>query len=150
MVDSSVDLRVRVSCALGTELPYAPVGAMFTVEEIDKLLQWCPVCKFGVVCRGARGCNDCRSRNKVSLQDKPAREVSNSVGQGKRWGLAHYCLRHSKDLDLSLDVEVAVQLQAVVKLRPALVESQVCKSVWALRCIDEWGGLHTMNCNGSV
>ncbi len=33
---SSVDLRVWVPCALGAELPYCPVDAMFIIQKLDE------------------------------------------------------------------------------------------------------------------
>lgn len=38
MVDATIDLRVGVPRALGTELPDPPLCAMLAIEEVDELL----------------------------------------------------------------------------------------------------------------
>lgn len=58
MVDSSIHLRVRVSSALGPKLPYAPLGAMFRVEEINQGVEGIAVRSFGEVQGGAGGSDD--------------------------------------------------------------------------------------------
>lgn len=57
---SSVDLRVWVPCALGTELPYCPVDAMFVIQELDEGVCGVAVGALGVGRGWARRSNDWR------------------------------------------------------------------------------------------
>lgn len=50
MVDSTIDLRVGVPRALGTELPDPPLCAMLAIEEVDELLQRGSIGDLRVVC----------------------------------------------------------------------------------------------------
>lgn len=43
---AAVHVFVVVSGALGTELPDAPVDAVFAVEEAEDLVEWVSVCRF--------------------------------------------------------------------------------------------------------
>lgn len=55
---SSVDLGVWVPCALGTELPYCPIDAMFIIQELDEGVCGVAVGSLGVGGRGTRCSND--------------------------------------------------------------------------------------------
>lgn len=58
VVDSSIDLRVRVARTLGAKLPYAPIFAMFRVEKINQGVEGVAVGSFGIINGGAGSCDD--------------------------------------------------------------------------------------------
>ena len=58
VVDAVVDLRVGVTGAFGSELPDAPVGPMFVVEEFDELVERVSVGALRVVGGRTRRCDD--------------------------------------------------------------------------------------------
>jgi hypothetical protein len=59
VVDTVIDLGVRVARPLGAELPYRPVVAVLGVEELDKRVERVAVCALRVRAAGPRGCDDC-------------------------------------------------------------------------------------------
>lgn len=50
MVNAPVHFRVGIACALGTELPDAPIRTMFRVEEVDEGVERVAVCALRVGC----------------------------------------------------------------------------------------------------
>ena len=57
MPHPSINLRIRVPCPFGPELPYRPFLAVFVVEELDEVVERIAVCALGVGAAGAGGCD---------------------------------------------------------------------------------------------
>ncbi len=55
---SSVNFGVWVPCALGTELPYSPVGAMFIIEKFDECVCRVAIGSLRIGGGGTRRSND--------------------------------------------------------------------------------------------
>jgi hypothetical protein len=71
MPHTAVNRFVRITCPLGTELPYRPVFAMLGVEEFYDLVERVSVCELRVCFRGSRSM-------KTSLVSKVGNERNRS------------------------------------------------------------------------
>jgi hypothetical protein len=71
MPHTTVHRFVRITCPLGTELPYRPVFAMLGIEKFYDLVERVSVCELRVCFRGSRSI-------KTSLVSKVTNERNSS------------------------------------------------------------------------